>query len=87
MSSSIRQFYIAIDKDEARAMTKLREWIGAFYGNPDLADRWCIVGSAAVVAERLSELVEAGAGHLMLNPVYDYMEHLDAIAEEIAPLI
>lgn len=82
-----KRVYIAIDKDEARAMTKSREWIGAFYGNPDLADKWCIVGSASVVAEKLNELVEAGAGHLMLNPVYDYMEHLDAIAEEVAPLI
>ena len=82
-----KRVYLAIDKDEARAMTKLREWIGAFYGNPDLADRWCIVGSAAVVAEKLSELVEAGAKHLMLNPVYDSMDHLEAIAEEIAPKV
>jgi len=82
-----KRVYLAIDKDEAHAMTKLREWIGAFYGNPDLAERWCIVGSAPVVAEKLNELVEAGASHLMLNPVYDYIEHLDAIAEEIAPLV
>ena len=80
-----KRVYIAIDNDEARAWMKLREWIGAFYGNPDLADRWCILGSADKVAEQLSELVTAGAKHLMLNPVYDYMEHMEAIAEEVAP--
>jgi probable F420-dependent oxidoreductase len=82
-----KRVYIAIDNDEPRAWAKLREWIGAFYGNPDLADRWCIVGSAAIVAEQLSTLVEAGAKHLMLNPVYDYMEHMEVIAGEVAPLI
>ena len=80
-----KRVYLAIDSDEARALTRLREWIGAFYGNPDLADRWCLVGSREKVAEQLSELVETGATHLMLNPVYDYMEQMEVIAEAIAP--
>ncbi len=82
-----KRIYFAIDSDEARAMTRLRTWVGAYYGNPDLADRWCIVGTAPVIAEQLFELVESGATHLMLNPVFDEMEHLEIIAEEIAPLI
>jgi hypothetical protein len=32
-------------------------------------------------------LVGAGATHLMLNPVFDEMEHLEIVAKEIAPLI
>jgi alkanesulfonate monooxygenase SsuD/methylene tetrahydromethanopterin reductase-like flavin-dependent oxidoreductase (luciferase family) len=65
----------------------MRTWIGAYYGNPDLANKWAIVGTAPVIVEKLAELVEAGATHLMLNPVFDEMEHLEIIAEEIAPLI
>ena len=75
------------DLDEARAMARLHTWIGSYYGNPDLADRWCIVGTASVIAEKLAELVGAGATHLMLNPVFDEMEHLEIVAKEIAPLI
>jgi probable F420-dependent oxidoreductase len=82
-----KRVYLAIGSDDASSMAKLRTWIGAYYGNPDLADRWCIVGTAPVIAEKLSELVEAGATHLMLNPVFDEIEHLEIIAEEIAPLI
>ncbi|MQG76832.1 MAG: LLM class flavin-dependent oxidoreductase [SAR202 cluster bacterium] len=82
-----KRIYFAIDSDEARAMARLRTWMGSYYGNPDLADRWCIVGTAAVIAENLIELVESGATHLMLNPVFDEMEQLEIIAEEIAPLI
>jgi probable F420-dependent oxidoreductase len=82
-----KRVYFAIDSDEARGMERLRTWIGSYYGNPDLANKWAIVGSASVIAEKLAELVEAGATHLMLNPVFDEIEHLEIIAEEIAPLI
>lgn len=82
-----KRVYLAIDSDESRAWAGLRAWIGGFYGNPDLAEEWSIVGSAEHVAERLSELVEAGAGHLLLNPVHNYLEHLEVIAQEIAPRI
>jgi hypothetical protein len=33
------------------------------------------------VSERLEELVEAGAQYLLLNPVYEHLEHLEALAE------
>jgi probable F420-dependent oxidoreductase len=82
-----KRVYFAIDSDEARGMERMRTWIGAYYGNPDLANKWAIVGTAPVIVEKLAELVEAGATHLMLNPVFDEMEHLEIIAEEIAPLI
>ena len=80
-----KRVYLAISNDEARARSKLRTWIGAFYGNPDLADRWCIMGNVAAVTEKLNEIVEAGSTHLMLNPIYDELEHLEIIAEEVAP--
>ena len=82
-----KRVYLAIDTDEARGWAGLRSWIGGFYGNPALAEQWSIVGSAEYVAEQLSELVDAGAGHLLLNPVHNYMEHLEVIAEEVAPRI
>ncbi|MDE2969124.1 MAG: TIGR03619 family F420-dependent LLM class oxidoreductase [Chloroflexota bacterium] len=82
-----KRVYLAIDTDEARGWAGLREWIGGFYGNPDLAEQWSIVGSADYIAEKLAELVEAGANHLLLNPVHNYIEHLEVIAEEVAPRI
>ena len=54
-----KRVYLAIDSDEARGWAGLREWIGGFYGNPDLAEQWSIVGSAEYVAERA---VGAGGG-------------------------
>ena len=82
-----KRVYLAIDADEARGWAGLRAWIGGFYGNPALAEQWSIVGSAEYIAEKLAELVDAGANHLLLNPVHNSMEHLEVIAEEVAPRI
>jgi hypothetical protein len=34
---------------------------------------------------RLGELTLTGAQHLMLNPVFDEMEHLELLAQEVLP--
>jgi hypothetical protein len=36
-------------------------------------------------ASRLRDVVAAGAGLLMLNPVFDEMEHLEGFASVVAP--
>ena len=33
------------------------------------------------------ELVDAGAGMLMLNPVFDQLEHLELLASEVIPAL
>jgi hypothetical protein len=33
----------------------------------------------------LGELTRTGAQHLLLNPVFDEMEHLDLLAQEVLP--
>ncbi len=76
-----KRVYLAIDDDAARAERRLREWFGAFYGNPDMGSRVGVWGTPGQVAERVEELIDAGAQHLLLQPVFDHMEHLEALAE------
>jgi probable F420-dependent oxidoreductase len=80
-----KRVYIAIDDDRARAERRLREWFGLRYGNEDMAVRDSIWGSAAQCLDELAEVVEAGAEHLLLNPVFDAREHLDTLAEAVVP--
>ncbi len=80
-----KRLYFAVDSDEARAREKIRLWIGAYYGNPDLADRWAVAGSAAKCLDTLHRMREAGLTHIFLHPVADYLEQLEVIAAEIAP--
>jgi len=76
-----KRVYIAVDADRGRAARRLAEWFGAFYGKPELAEQVCVWGDAAQCAEGLREIVAGGAQFLMLNPVFDELEHLDRLAE------
>ena len=82
-----KRVYIAVDIDRARAERRLREWFGVRYKNADLAARVSVWGSRDECTDKLGEIVQAGAKHLVLNPVFDEMEHLGLLAKEIIPHI
>lgn len=76
-----KRIYLAIDDDEQRALRRLKEWSAFYYGNPDLPERAAIYGSASKIQEKLQEWSELGVDEFMLNPVYDYEEHAEKLAE------
>ncbi|MCS6927063.1 MAG: LLM class flavin-dependent oxidoreductase [Candidatus Binatia bacterium] len=80
-----KRVYIAVDRDRDRAERRLREWFARRYKNADWAPRVSIWGSHAECLDKLGELVRAGAQHLLLNPVFDELEHLEILAQEILP--
>ena len=82
-----KRVYIAIDDDRDRAETRLRDWFGAWYGRAEMGSEVSVWGSIEDCVEGLMEVVEAGAGMLMLNPVFDYEDHLENLASEVAPLL
>ena len=80
-----KRAYLAVDKDNARAERRIREWFGKRYKNPDLGPKVSIWGSAAKCTEKIREIVKAGAQQIVFNPMFDEMEHLDICAKEIMP--
>ena len=52
-----------------------------------MAYRVAIWGSRDECLEKLDQLVQAGAKHLMLNPVFNEHEYLEMFAEEIVPYL
>lgn len=80
-----KRVYIAVDRDKARAGKRLTEWFGAFYGRPQMAEEVSVWGPPDECVAGLKQVVAGGAGMLMLNPVFDEMEHLEVFAAEIAP--
>jgi alkanesulfonate monooxygenase SsuD/methylene tetrahydromethanopterin reductase-like flavin-dependent oxidoreductase (luciferase family) len=50
------------------------------YDAPGLTGRVAVCGPPETCAEQLRELVDAGAGELLLNPMYDHLEQLEALA-------
>ena len=80
-----KRVYVAVDGDAARAERRLRRWFGAWYGNAEMASRVSIWGGVDQCVDGLMELVAGGAQMLMLNPVFDHMEHLELLASEVIP--
>ena len=80
-----KRVYVAIDNDERRAETRLREWFGQRYKNADMAPEVSVWGSISQCTDGLAKIVEAGAEMVMLNPVFEHTEHLEALAQEVIP--
>jgi probable F420-dependent oxidoreductase len=80
-----KRVYLAIDNDRARAERRLRDWFGTRYKLAEMASRVSIWGDRAECIDKLGELKRAGAKHLLLNPVFDEMEHTELLASEVIP--
>jgi probable F420-dependent oxidoreductase len=80
-----KRVYIAIDRDRDRAGRRLAEWFTAFYGRPELAAEVSVWGDVQECVDRLHEVTAAGARFLLLNPVFDELEHLERFAGDLAP--
>jgi probable F420-dependent oxidoreductase len=80
-----KRVYLAVDNDKARAERRLREWFDRRYKNADLGPRVSIWGSRDECTEKIQEIVRAGAQHIVFNPMFDEMEHLEICAKEIMP--
>ena len=75
-----KRLYLAVDDDEERALRRLREWFGYYYGNADNAERAAVWGGPAKIGELLEEWAEMGVDEVLLNPVFDLEEHAERLA-------
>jgi probable F420-dependent oxidoreductase len=80
-----KRVYIAVDDNRERAERRLREWFAMRYKNADMGSRVSIWGGRAECIDKLGELIRAGAKHLMLNPAFDELEHLELLAQDVIP--
>ncbi len=80
-----KRVYIGIDEDEARAARRFAEYRTGIYGSHGPPAEVGVVGSPGRCLEALEQLVEAGADHLALTPVFDDEEQLEALAELTRP--
>jgi probable F420-dependent oxidoreductase len=76
-----KRIFIAVDENPAVARRNLDRWFSGVYHDPPGTDGSGIHGTPEQVRERLEEVVAMGANHIMLNPVSNYAEQLEALAE------
>jgi probable F420-dependent oxidoreductase len=80
-----KRVYLAIDNDRSRAERRLREWFSMRYRSADMGSQCGVWGNTAECTEKLADIVRAGARHLLLNPMFDDLEHLEMLAQEVLP--
>jgi alkanesulfonate monooxygenase SsuD/methylene tetrahydromethanopterin reductase-like flavin-dependent oxidoreductase (luciferase family) len=87
-----KRVYLAVDDDADRAKAGLDAFFEARYpwmiqSNPNFVADICVWGSAEKVADGLSAVLDAGAGMIVLNPLWDFVEQMEILAGEVIPLL
>jgi probable F420-dependent oxidoreductase len=78
-----KRIFMAVDDNPATARRMLDRWFTDVYHNPPGTDASGIHGTPEQVRARLEEVIAMGANHLMLNPVSNYAEQLEALADVV----
>jgi alkanesulfonate monooxygenase SsuD/methylene tetrahydromethanopterin reductase-like flavin-dependent oxidoreductase (luciferase family) len=87
-----KRVYLAVDDNAKRAKAGLDKFFEARYPwmikkNPNFVADICVWGSAEQVAEGLIDVVDAGAEMIVLNPLWDFVEQMERLANEVIPLV
>ena len=75
-----KRVFLSVHDDGAVARAEVERWFTAAYGNPGLTDQGGVFGTPDEVGAQLQGLVDAGATHLLLNPVTRYEQQLETLA-------
>jgi probable F420-dependent oxidoreductase len=78
-----KRIFMAVDENPAVARRELSRWFTEVYHNPPGTDFSGIHGTPEQVRGRLEEVVGMGANHILLNPVSNHVEQLEALAEVV----
>ncbi|MBV8052181.1 MAG: TIGR03619 family F420-dependent LLM class oxidoreductase [Acidobacteriaceae bacterium] len=78
-----KRLYLALGDN----LPRLREWFGAFYHKPEMADQVAVWGSPQHIADEIRRLKDAGVNHVLLNPVFDEEVQMQRLADEVLPQI
>ena len=76
-----KRVFLSVDERPDVARAELDRWLSIVYRRPSGAAATEVHGTPEQVREQLEALVDAGASHLLLNPVGRHSEHVEALAE------
>jgi probable F420-dependent oxidoreductase len=82
-----KRVYLAIDDDAARARERLSAALSrlySFFGIPDLTPV-TVSGPPDACVDGLRAVADAGAGMILLNPLFDEAEQMERLAAEVMP--
>ena len=78
-----KRVFMAVEEKPGAAREQLLRWCTDVYHNPGLIDTGAVYGTPEQCREKIEALIASGADHLLLNPVAQYPEQLEAVAEVV----
>lgn len=78
-----KRLYLAVGDH----LSRLREWFGAFYHKPEMADEVAVWGSPQHIADEIVRLKDAGVNYVLLNPVFDEESQMERLCEDVLPRV
>jgi probable F420-dependent oxidoreductase len=78
-----KRLYLALGDN----LPRLREWFGAFYHKPEMADQVAVWGSPQQIADQIVRLKNAGVTYVLLNPVFDEEAQMERLCEDVLPRV
>jgi probable F420-dependent oxidoreductase len=84
-----KRVYVAVDDDPARARQRMSDALDRYYGYSGRAGlvSVAVTGPPDECVAGLREVVAAGAGTILLNPLFDDAAQLERLAAEVIPRI
>jgi probable F420-dependent oxidoreductase len=76
-----KRVYIAVEDDPDVARTRLTRVLDQMYAWPGLGARVGVAGTAEQCVAQLRRIVDAGAGEIVLAPMYGHLAQLERLAE------
>lgn len=78
-----KRVFLSVNEHAEAAKAELDRWFQVVYRRPGGAGASDVHGTARGVREQLEALVDAGATHLLVNPVGRYSEQLETLADVV----
>jgi probable F420-dependent oxidoreductase len=76
-----KRVFLSVHERADAARAELDRWLQIVYRRPSGAADTEVHGTPEQVREQLEALVDAGANHLLVNPVGRHVEHVEALAQ------
>ena len=83
--SIAKRVYMAVDRNPDRAEARVRGFFAAHYRSADLGSRCAVWGPPDRCVEALDAVRREGAGMILLNPMFDHLEQIDLLVDEVLP--
>ena len=85
--SIAKRVYLCLDHDGRRAKQRLHAWFGEVYGGFTIAEGTGVAGTAAECVEGIAAVASAQPDLILLHPVCNETEQIEAFARDVIPAL